>query len=111
MPRLTAQTIQQILVEHSQGEAKSVIARRHEVDVSTVKYHVEKFENHYGSTSAVYSLIPPTPRACQHPSLKCLVCGKAQDHIHRREREEIAQLTQRLDRANTILERHGYDVE
>jgi hypothetical protein len=90
--RLSQETILQMIAALNEGETRSVIAERFSVDAATVRYHEERFVTTYGSTRAVYSLIKPPPRPCEHPSLKCLICGKAQDHIHRRELEYIKQL-------------------
>lgn len=111
MARLSREQIQEILVKHSQGVKQSQIAREEDVDPSTVRYHIEIFEQTYGSTAAVYSLIKPVQRACQHPSMKCLVCGKAQDHIHRHELEEIERLRIKLDQARTILAEYNRTLE
>ena len=108
--RLTQETIRQIITAHNEGCTHSAIARTHSIDVSTVRYHVEKVEATYGTTN-VYSLVPPVRRACEHPSLKCLICGRAQDYIHRRELDTIRELKQKLERANKLLEAHGYSVE
>lgn len=110
MSRLSPDTIRDILTKHSQGQAVTKIAREYSVDSSTVRYHVEKFERVYGSTDNVYMLIKSVQKVCQHHSLKCLVCGKAQDSIHRQELTEIHQLKTKLKQANTILAREGYEI-
>lgn len=107
--RLTTDTIHQILKAVSDGEARSAIAERFSVDPATVRYHVEQFENVYGSTSAVYSIIRPVQRACTHPSMKCLICGKAHDAIHRRELEEIRHLKRAFAEASSTLVQLGYE--
>ena len=104
MARLDRETVFEILVAHNRGEDRSVIAKRHNIDVGTVDYHVEKHERVYGSTSVVYALIKPVQSICQHPSTKCTICGKAQDFITRREREEITRL-------RSILSEHGIDPD
>ena len=108
--RLSQHQIREILIAHNQGLPHSTIARTHNIDTSTVRYHVEKTETLYGTTN-IYAVVAPKRRACNHPSLKCLVCGMAQDHIHRRELEQINQLEAKLERANEILARFGYSVE
>jgi catalase len=107
--RLTPDIIHQILIAHNKGESRSVIAHKFSVDAATVTYHIEKFENTYGSTEAVYALIRPVQRACTHPSMKCLICGQAQDHIHRRELQTIRNLTTALAAANLKLEEMGFE--
>ncbi len=109
--RLSKETIREILIANSQGEAKSAIAARYGVDVSTVRYHVENFERTYGASANVYAVIRPIQRACSHPSLKCLVCGMAHDNIHRREVETINALTTKLNEAREILRRYGHEIE
>lgn len=108
--RLSKNKIYQIVMAADQGRGPSQIAKEFSVDSSTVRYHVELFENTYGSTSAVYSLIPK-PKACNHPSSKCLVCGQAWDQVHRRELEEIMQLKHKLQRAEGLLSRFGYTLD
>lgn len=109
--RLSKETIREILIANSQGEAKSAIAARYNVDVSTVRYHVENFERTYGASANVYAIVRPIQRACSHPSLKCLICGMAHDNIHRRELEKIESLTIKLKGATELLRRYGHEVE
>lgn len=104
--RLSKETIREILTAYSQGQTKSAIATTHQVDVSTVRYHIDAFERTYGSTGAVYALVRPIQRECNHPSLKCLVCGQAQDSIRRREAEEIERLTVKLNEVQSALARY-----
>lgn len=111
MSRLLPETIKEMLVKHSQGMAISKIAKEYLVDTSTVRYHVEKFERVYGTTSNVYCVVQQVQRMCHHPSMKCLVCGVAQDAIHRRELEEIIHLKTQLEEAKAILERYGHVIE
>ncbi len=108
--RLSPDKIREIIIAHNSGQPHSAIAKEHRIDSSTVRYHVEKVEATYGTTN-VYSLIPVKRKVCNHPSLKCLVCGMAQDHMHRRELDEICQLQTKLQRANELLARFGYEVE
>ena len=109
--RLSPETIREILVAHSNHVPTARIAEANNVDPSTVRYHVEAFENVYGSSAAVYALVRPVQRVCAHPSLKCLVCGVAQDNIHRHELEEITRLKIRLDQARDLLAGYGFDLE
>jgi hypothetical protein len=108
--RLSQATIREIIVAHNNKEATTIIAARFNVSEETVESHITRFVQTYGTTQAVYSLIPLAPKPCQHPSLKCLLCGHARDHIRRRERETITELTQRLEKANAILIRLEYDA-
>lgn len=108
--RLSREDIYQIIVAHNQGEKRSVIAERFSVDNATVTYHIEQFERKYGSTRAVYSLVQPPKKVCCHPSLKCLVCGRAQDNIRREELDKINHLTRALAVANNRLETLGYEA-
>lgn len=109
--RLSKTQIQEILIAHSQGEAKSAIAARFNVDVSTVRYHVEIFQRTYGAPENIYAIIRPVQKACTHPSLKCLVCGLAHDNLHRRETEAICKLSSEVDRLKAILRRYGHHSE
>jgi hypothetical protein len=111
MPRLSKIQIREILIAADQGEDFGVIARRFGCDPGTVEHHVEAFERLYGALSYIHRLVPEKKRECQHPSLRCLVCGMTVDHIRRRELEEIAQLKARIARYEIILTREGYDVE
>jgi DNA-binding transcriptional ArsR family regulator len=109
--RLSKETILEILTASADGETPGTIAKRFGVDPSTVRHHIEVFENTYGSVDHVYTVIRSVQRICTHPSLKCLVCGQAHDHIHRRELEDIALLTTKLDIAREVLKRYGYELE
>lgn len=109
--RLSKEQIREILIANSQGEAKSAIAQRLHVDVSTVRYHVEIFERTYGASANVYAIIRPIQKTCNHPSLKCLVCGMAHDNLHRRETETICRLSSELDRAKRLLSKNGITME
>jgi hypothetical protein len=109
--RLRPEQIRDILYARSQGEARSAVAARFGVDPSTVRYHEESFERTYGVSATIYTLVKPVQRVCTHPSLKCLVCGQAQDHIHRRELEEIQHLKADLAAVYRKLNDLGYLVE
>lgn len=106
--RLDREQIRALIQAHNRGVAHGEIAATLSVDVSTVRYHVEKTERLYGTTIGVYAVVQPK-KACEHPSMKCLVCGKAQDAIHRREIECIHRLTSALEQANERLTRYGYE--
>jgi len=109
--RLPPEKIQQILIAANNGDTRSAIATRLKVDISTVSYQIEQGELAYGTTrNAIYALVKPAPKVCTHPSLKCLICGKAQDHIHRRESEHIRHLTTALTVANQRLLSLGYEA-
>ena len=109
--RLSREQIIEMLFAHNKGATKSSIAAEHSVDPSTVRYHIETFENTYGSTAAVYSLIKPVQRACEHPSLKCLICDQAQNNIHRRELETIKHQKQLIEKQRTTLASFGYVMD
>lgn len=109
---LSQTEIRDIITSHQSGEPKLSIARRLAIDNSTVHYHIRKFEQSYPEQGGVYALIRSNLRMeCQHPSYKCLVCGKAQDAIQGEERRLIRELTARLAVANERLKRAGYVVE
>lgn len=107
MGRLLPETIKEILEKHSQGVPVQQIAKEYSVDGSTVRYHVERFERGYSNTSKFYLVVQKVQKVCHHPSFKCLVCGVAHDSIHRRELEQIGQLTARVKELETILARYG----
>ena len=65
------------------------VAQHFNIDVSTVLYHVGRHKRSAWGNGNVVSL---QPKACIHPSLKCLLCGVAQDELRRREREYIRDL-------------------
>jgi hypothetical protein len=108
--RLSKVQIREIILAADQGEDFAAIATRFTCDPSTVEHHVTSFERLYGSLSYIHRLVPEKKRPCQHPSLRCLVCGLAADHIHRREIEEIAHLKAAIAKYEQILERDGYDI-
>ena len=109
--RLSPETIREILVAHNNKVPTSRIAAENNIDASTVRYHIEAFESVYGSSSAVYALVKPVQRVCEHPSLKCLICGVAHDNIHRHELEEITRLNIKLDQARDLLTGYGYSLD
>ena len=100
---LSNTTIRSIYVGYLGGEPKLAIARRLEIDNSTVHYHINKIK--HLPPQQVVALIKPECGTCGqgHTAFKCLVCGKAHDNIKneefqlvRRYRTEIAELRQRL---------------
>ena len=101
--RLDRATIYHIIEARHNGMTRRAVAARFTVDQSTVRYHEEQFVDKYGSLAAIVSMIAAAPKPCIHPSLKCLVCGRAQDHIHRAELHEIRQLRRALGAANAKL--------
>lgn len=109
--RLSKVQVREIIIAAEQGDDFLIIAKRFHCDPSTVEHHVTSFERLYGALSYIHRLVPEKPRPCQHPSLRCLVCGLTVDHIHRRELEEIGILKARLERYEAILRREGYDVD
>jgi len=97
--RLSKDSIREIIVAFKEGESQAAIARRHQIDDSTVRYHVDKFETSYLHGSGVYSLIKAdVQHECIHPSTVCSVCGKRHDTLMREERLKIRELEQRLAR-------------
>lgn len=109
---LKADEIREIIAAHQQGTPKSEIARQFNIDNTTVRYHVNRFERNFSFNTNVFAVIPVVERKpCQHPSLKCLVCGVAQDILRRRELDIIRELQTKLDKANAILRRHDLLME
>lgn len=111
MSRLLPETIKEILKKHSKGIAISKIAKEYSVDTSSIRYHVEKFERIYGTTDKIFIEVQKKQRVCDHPSTKCLICGIAQNAIHRRELAEIRNLKTKLEEAKAILARYGHEIE
>lgn len=106
MGRLLPETIKEILLKHSQGLEVAKLAKEYSVDRSTIVYHVQKFERGYSTTDKAFLEIRQVQKVCHHPSFKCLVCGVAHDSIHRRELEQIGQLSARVKELETILARY-----
>ena len=102
MARLSKYQIREILIKNHQGVPRSQIAAQFNCDQSTVRYHIEQFERTYGSSAAVYSVIRPVQQICSHPSMKCSLCGKAQDAIRRREMDEITRLRAKLEHIKAV---------
>lgn len=109
MARLPDDVINKMIIAHNEGMPRAEIARTFKVDPSTVSYHLERIERLYGTTTVVYSLVKPEPKPCEHPSLRCLVCGMTSDHIHRRDLETIHHLQAALEQANRIIITHGHE--
>lgn len=107
--RLSEAIIHKMVIAYNEGRSCAAIAKDFAVDTSTVRYHIERIETMYGTTSAVYSLIKPKQKPCNHPSLQCLVCGMAADQVHSREKEKIHHLQQALIHANKILNSQGFE--
>lgn len=106
---LSSTTIRSIYVGYLGGEPKLAIARRLEIDNSTVHYHINKIK--HLPQQQVVALIRPECGTCSqgHTSFKCLVCGKGHDNIKneefqliRQQRAEIAELKKRLSRYEDI---------
>jgi hypothetical protein len=109
---LTTAEISDIILSFIQGETKAGLARRFNIDHSTVHYHVAKYERSYPEQGGVYAVIKmQAKKVCQHPSSKCLVCGEMWDQIRRAERAKIERLTKELARAQEGLRLAGMLVE
>jgi hypothetical protein len=109
---LSREEIWDIIRSSQAGESKGSIARRHDVDHSTVIYHLDKYHRAYPEESSVYAVIKVQARkTCTHPSAKCTLCGRMEDKIKREERRLIRELTERLARANKRLTAAGLAVE
>lgn len=93
--------IAQIIALHIQQVPNRDIAIQIACDISTVRYHITRHENGHRPL-----ITTPSPNVCTHPSLKCLLCGRALDYLRRQEREQIRHLTEKLAKANAILTQH-----
>lgn len=98
--QLSDAQIRQIYVAYLSGEPKLAIARRFNIDNSTVHYHVNKING--GGRGPVYALIAPQC-AKGHTSFKCLVCGKAHDNIMSEEFQLIIRLKLRIQQLEQQL--------
>jgi IS30 family transposase len=103
--------IREMIALHQDGVPKAEIARQLSVDPKTVHCHVVRFERSFNRSSVYVVMGTPARRECNHPSLKCLVCGMAQDHMRRRELETIRDLKTELTRVKAILEKHDLLTE
>lgn len=109
---LTKAEISDIVASHAQGETQASLARRYGIDHSTVHYHVQAYERAYPEQGGIYAVIKvDTRKTCLHPSSRCTICGEMKDELIRVERETIRTLSERLERANSLLRTEGYDVE
>lgn len=99
--------IKDIIVMHQQGVPKLQIAKKYKIDNSTVHYHVNKYMEVVGENEdpSFYAVIKSSFRyECKHPSLKCTVCGKANDNIHSEQSVTIRTLREEL---KDIKSRYG----
>jgi IS30 family transposase len=109
---LSQSEVHDILRSFDAGETKSQIATRYGIDHSTVIYHIRKHERRGSLSSDVYAVVAVRePKPCIHPSSKCLVCGLPQDELRRLEREQIRELTSKLQMAQERLRMNGIPVE
>jgi hypothetical protein len=108
---LSQSEVHDIIRSFNDGETKSQIALRYGIDHSTVIYHIRKHERLGSYSSDVYAVVAVEPKPCIHPSMKCLVCGRAQDELRREERQLIRDLQNRLKIAQERLKTHGIPVE
>lgn len=104
--------ISEIIVSYHGGESQAAIARRFNIDHSTVHYHLRKYEESYPEQGGVYAFIKTDiKQVCLHPSKRCTCCGEMWDELNRKEKDEIRSLTERLKRANSKLVVAGFAVE
>jgi hypothetical protein len=109
---LSKAEISDIVASHYGGESQASLARRLNVDHSTIHYHLRQYERAYPEEGGVYALIKvETRKVCIHPSARCTICGEMSDMLMRGEREEIRKLTVALEEANSRLRVAGLFVE
>lgn len=103
---LSSETIRSIYVGYLSSEPKLAIARRLEIDNSTVHYHINKIK--HLTEREVVQLITPRCLGCAdgHKSFKCLVCGKGQDNIRSEEYQTIKRLREEVVALQTRLARY-----
>lgn len=76
------------------NEPKTHVAKRLNIDHSTVIYHVKKYEGL--PRERVVALITPKCEACSCTSMQCKQCGKFADNIKSDEYQEIYRLRQQV---------------
>lgn len=97
--RLSKEQIREIVTSFNSGEGAAQIARRFNIDRSTVTYHVTKYEEANAFGTSFYSSIKVTTQhECIHPSVKCAVCGLRKDTLIRKERIRIRELEAEIAR-------------
>jgi transposase-like protein len=109
---LTTAEISDIVLSFNQGVSKAELARRYDIDHSTIHYHIAKYERSYPEQGGIYAVIKVgVKRVCQHPSSRCTVCGDMWDQILHAEREENDRLKRELKKAHKVIELAGLLVE
>lgn len=100
--------IREIYAGFLSREPKLSIARRLNIDNSTVHYHLRKIQ-HLPDTELI-ALITPTCQRCQHTSFKCLVCGTASDNIKSEEFQTIRSLREEVQGLKLQLAQYEKDI-
>lgn len=104
--------IRDIVSSFYNGEAKHSIAQRLQIDNSTVHYHIRKYERSFVEQSTVYAVVKSDFRkVCNHPSVKCSLCGKYHDTFRREEQQKICELETENERLRQQLERLTASME
>lgn len=106
---LTKDEITDIIVSYTSGkDNKASLARRFNVDHSTIIYHLDKYETAYPEQGGIYAYMKVrVRRECLHPSGRCTICGEMWDKLERQERAKIRTLTKQLAAATGRLEAAG----
>lgn len=111
-PRLSEAEIRDIIMSNAKGESKLSIANRLGVDRGAVIFHIRKHEHAYDEDGTIYALFRAKMReTCNHPSLRCSVCGRMQDNVKREDMLEIARLKTVIEKQQLLLSQHGLVVE
>lgn len=107
---LSSEQRRSIIVGYLANEPKLAIARRLNIDNSTVHYHINKIK-HY-SEPEIYQLIRPQCGPCEtgHLSFKCLVCGTAHDNVKNEEFQELGRLRLEVKRLKARLSTYEKDL-
>ena len=109
---LTSDEISDIILSFNEGESKASLARRFNIDHSTIHYHLKKYERSYPEQGGIYAFLKVrVKKVCTHPSSRCTLCGEMWDQIMRAERDENARLTRELKKAQELLGTAGMLVE
>lgn len=110
--RLDRDTIDKIVLAYYEGKSQLAISKEFGIHHTTVAYHVKEYDKYHYDKTTVYAVIKSHhKRTCEHPSLKCFLCGMHLDNLRTEQRDTIFRLEQKLKQANERLEAAGLYVE
>lgn len=96
--------IREIYIGYLSNEPKLAIARRLDIDRTTVYNHLRRIA-HLSEERVVSLISSMVPHQCAngHTSMKCLVCGISSDNIRSEQFQEIIRLRRRVAELETQL--------